>query len=100
MANKPKIFYNESEINAIMTGHAIESMEQEIMMRKKSEIEAAFFQKFGEPGAFKFSVVRTANHKWHGRSHSGRVIYRIIPDSARTYALLRKEPGWLDQFVD
>lgn len=100
MKNKPKIFYNESEINSIMTGHAMESMEQEIMMQKKSEVEAAFFQEFGVPGKFKFSVIRTSNHKWRGCFHSGRVIYRIIPDDARTYALLRQKPGWIDRFTN
>lgn len=95
------IYYDQSDegLKGIMSSHQIEDMEQQIMMQKKSEIEAAFFQKFGVEGSFKFSVVRTNNKKWYGRYHGGRVIFRIIPDDARTYALLRKYPGWIDQFL-
>ena len=102
MAHKIGIYYNDTStgLKGIMSSPEIASLEQEIMMRKKSEIEAAFLQKFGVPGAFKISVVRTSNKTWNGgKYYGGRVIYRVIPDSAKTYALLRKVPGWIDQFL-
>ena len=102
MTHKIGIYYDQSDtgLKGIMSSSQMEALEQEIMMQKKSEVEAAFLQKFGVPGAFKFSVVRTSNKTWFDKYHGGRVIYRIIPDDARTYALLRKEPGWIDQFIN
>lgn len=102
MPHKIGIYYdqNTNGINEIMSSHQMETLEQQIMIQKKSQVEAAFLQKFGVPGRFKFSVVRSnPSKRWSGKWHGGRVIYRIIPDSAQTYALLRKEPGWLDQFI-
>lgn len=99
--HKIGIYYNQSEsgLKGIMSSSQIENLEREIMMRKKSEVEAAFLQKFGVPGKFKFSVVRSSNKTWRGAYHGGRVIFRIIPDDGRTYYLLRKDPGWLNQFI-
>lgn len=101
MAHKIGIYYEENldGLQGIMSSSQLEQMEREIMLRKKSEVEAAFLQKFGVPGKFKFSVVRSSNKTWKGRRHAGRVIFRIIPDDARTYVLLRKVPGWIDQFI-
>lgn len=101
MTHKIGIYYEESMsgIQGIMSGHEMEALEREIMMRKKSEVEAAFLQRFGVPGTFKFSVVRSQNKTWGGHRYGGRVIFRIIPDDARTYALLRKVPGWINQFL-
>ena len=102
MANKAGFYYDQSDsgLKGIMSSHEMEEMERAIMMQKKSEIEAAFLQKFGVPGAFKFSVVRTPNKTWNGgHYYGGRVIFRIIPDNKRTYALLRKAPGWINQFT-
>ena len=100
--HKIGIYYDQSDngLKGIMSSQQMESLERQIMMQKKSEVEAAFLQKFGVPGAFKFSVVRSQNKTWNaGKFYGGRVIYRIIPDHARTYALLRKAPGWLDKFL-
>lgn len=101
MAHKIGIYYEESTngLKGIMSSSTMETMEKEIMMRKKGEVEAAFLQKYGVPGKFKFSVVRSQNKTWGGHRYGGRVIFRIIPDDARTYALLRKNPGWLNQFI-
>ena len=102
MARNIGIYYEQNigGVNEIMTSQKIENMEQQIMMQKKSEVEAAFLQTFGVPGKFKFSVVRSAPSKrWNNHWHGSRVIYRIIPDSAQTYTLLRTKPGWIDQFI-
>lgn len=101
MAHKIGIYYEESlnGIQGIMSSAEMENMERQIMMQKKSEIEAAFLQRFGVPGKFKFSVVRSNNKTWNEHRYGGRVIFRIIPDDARTYALLRRIPGWINQFL-
>ena len=101
MAHKIGIYYEESlnGIQGIMSSAEMENMERQIMMQKKSEIEAAFLQRFGVPGKFKFSVVRSDNKTWNKHRYGGRVIFRIIPDDARTYALLRRIPGWINQFL-
>lgn len=105
MAHKVGIYYDQSlsGLQGIMSSHQIEEMERSIMMQKKSQIEAAFLQEFGFPGAFKFSVVRSSNKTWGGRYHAGRVIFRVIPDNdadkGRTYSILRKHPGWINRFL-
>lgn len=103
MKHKISIGYEESTngISGVMLSPGLENMEREIMLRKKSEVEAAFLQSFGVQGEFKFSVVRsTFKNKigWNGR-HGYRVIFRIIPDNARTYAILRQHPGWINRFI-
>ena len=102
MVHKIGIYYDQSSngLKGIMSSPEMENLEREIMMQKKSEVEAAFLQKFGVPGVFKFSVVRSQNKTWNGgKFYGGRVIFRIIPDDARTYALLRTVPGWIEQFL-
>lgn len=107
MAHKIGIYYDQSNrgLKGIMSSPEMEAMEHDIMLRKKSQIEAAFLQTFGVPGSFKFSVVRSQNKTWNGgQFYGGRVIYRIIPDNGadkgRTYSILKANPGWIDQFVD
>lgn len=102
--HKIGIYYDQSGLDDIMTGHEMEEMERSIMLQKKSEIEAAFLQTFGVPGNFKFEVIRSShNRKWGKGYHGNRVIYRILPDSnmdkGRTSAILKAHPGWIDQFV-
>ena len=97
-----KIYYeaNGAELTEIMSSPKMEQAEANIMMQKKSEVEAAFLQRFGVPGAFRFSVVRSAPHKYWNKSwHGGRVIYRILPDDKRTRAILRAHLGWINQFL-
>ena len=102
MAHKIGIYYeqNANGINDIMTSHKMEAIEQQIMMEKKGQVEAAFFQTFGVVGKFKFSVIRSnPSKRWNNSWHAARVIYRIVPDSAQTYAILKKNPGWLGKFL-
>ena len=101
MVHKIGIYYNQKNdgIKGIISSAQMEALEQQIMMQKKNQIEAAFLQKFGVPGKFKTTVVYTPNKRWHGNYHGGRVIFRVVPDDARTYALLRREPGWINQFI-
>lgn len=104
---KVGIYYDQSNdgLLSIMASHKMKKLEYEIMMQKKSEVEAAFLQRFGVPGAFKFSVLVSDNPKYWNKSwHSGRIIYRIMPDNSadrgRTYAILKAHPGWINQFID
>lgn len=93
------IFFNENAVQEIMSSSKMESMEQEIMMQKKSEIEAAFLNEFGVPASFRISIIRSGNKTWHGRRFAGRVIFRVLPDDKRTRAILRQHPGWLGKFL-
>lgn len=104
---KVSFYYDQSDdgIKSIMSSHKIEKLEQEIMMQKKSEVEAAFLQRFGVPGAFKFSVFVSEHQiRWNKGWHTERMIYRILPDNSadrgRTYAILKAHPGWINQFID
>lgn len=83
-----------------MKSNKISSMEQNIMMRKLDQVKAAFLQDFGFEGKFKIESHSTsgATHT-HGKWHGGRTSWRITADDARTTAALKRQPGWLKQFV-
>ena len=98
--HKIGIYYDENSLRDILSSSKMENMEQQIMMSKKSQVEAAFLNHFGTTGSFKVSVVRSSNKTWKGKRFAGRVIFRIVPNDAKTYAILRKQPGWIEQFVN
>ena len=100
MAKKVGIYYDEKTIQSIMSGHEIETMEQNMMMQKKNEIEAAFFQKFGVQGKFEIRVVRSQNKTWNGgQRYAGRVIYRVHSADKKTGAILKAHPNFMKQFL-
>lgn len=90
--HKIGIYYNEYGIREIMKGEAISSLEQDIMMKKLSQIQAEFLQHFGFVGRFEVKRKET-------RSRRSRVAYRVVAADGRTTAALKKEPGWLAKFI-
>lgn len=92
MAHKIGIYYNEPALREIMKGNEISKMEQEIMTQKLSQVQAEFLQQFGFEGKFELKAVTT-------NSRRSRVTYRIVAANARTGAALKRQPGWLGQFI-
>jgi len=92
MAHKIGIYYNEGGLREIMKGPEISRIEQEIMMSKLSQVKAAFLQHFGFEGEFEIKRVDT-------NSRRSRTTYRVVANNARTTAALKREPGWLGQFI-
>lgn len=90
--HKIGIYYNEYGIREIMKGEAISSLEQDIMMKKLSQIQAEFLQRFGFTGKFEIKRVDT-------KSRRSRTSFRVVAADARTTAALKREPGWLAHFI-
>lgn len=89
---KVGIFYNESGMRSIMKSPQIDSMEQQIMMQKLSQVKAEFFSTFGFEGSF--DIKRT-----YTNSRRSRTTYRIVANDGRTTAALKRQPGWLAKFI-
>lgn len=85
-----KLKINQSGVReAILKGNAkLKSLEQDVMMRALSEVKAAFIQDFGTPGEFTLKY-----DPWPTRSG-----YQIQAADARTRAILKAHPRWLDRF--
>ena len=92
MAHKVGIYYNEPGIRSIMKGHNMASLEQEVMMKRLSQIKADFIQTFGFEGAFEIKA-KTTNSK------RSRITYRIVAANSRTTAALKRQPGWLAKYL-
>ena len=92
MVNKIGIYYNEEGFRAIMKGPEIAKLEQDIMMSKLNEVEAAFLQEFGFQGHFEVQRVDT-------QSKRSRTTYRIVASDKRTGAALKSNSGWLGKFI-
>lgn len=92
MAKKIGIYYDEQGLRNIMKGHNMSQLEQQIMMQKLSQVQAAFLQQFGFNGSFEIKAVTT-------NSRRSRVTYRIATADARTTAVLKRKPGWLGKFI-
>lgn len=92
MAHKIGIYYNEAGIRSIMKGHEIAQMEQDIMMKKLSQIKAEFLTTFGFDGSFEIERVDT-------KSRRSRTTFRIKAANGRTASTLKKQPGWLAKFI-
>lgn len=96
----PGIYYDESGLQNILSSSKVESIEQDIMLQKKTELETAFLHEFGTKGSFRVSIIRSNNKTWNGgHRYAGRVIFRIVPDDKKTYAILRGHPGWIKRFI-
>lgn len=71
---------------------------REAAEKSLSEARAAFLQTFGTDGEFNLQFV------WARASHPAapagalRPVYRIVAADAKTGAILKKHPRWLDQF--
>lgn len=91
---KVRTWLNDKGVQDILVhNNKLEAMEQEIMTRRLSEIQASFFQQFGVEGSFELKAVQTRP------SQSGnRIAFRIVASNAQTQAILRQNPGWLGQF--
>lgn len=92
MAGKIGIYYNEQTLRSIMKSPEIASMEQQIMMAKKSQIEAEFLQTFGFQGEFEIKRIDTSSRR-------SRTAFRVVAGNARTAAALKRQPGWLGRFL-
>lgn len=90
--HKVGIYYNEKAFRDIMKSNEISNLEQDFMMKKLNEIQAAFLQEFGFQGAFEIKRVDT-------NSRRSRTTFRVIANDARTTAVLKRQSGWLARFL-
>ena len=91
-----KIWWENAGFNEIMQGDKISTMEEEIMQQKLGEVEAAFFQEFGTEG--KFELEKSIGKP--SPKHAGRVSWSIKPANAKTTTILKRNSGWLGQFLN
>lgn len=92
MAHKIGIYYDEHGLREIMKGNEMYHLEQQAMMNKLTTVKAAFLNHFGFDGGFEIKAVET-------NSRRSRITFRIVPTDARTTAALKRESGWLGQFI-
>lgn len=90
--HKIGIYYNESGLREIMKGQKIADIEQQIMSQKLSQVQAEFLQHFGTEGNFIVKKVDT-------NSRRSRTTFRIVANDAKTSAMLKRQPGWLNKFL-
>lgn len=92
-----KIWFDKSGIEAIIKDNpSLQTMEQDIMMKRLDAVKAAFMQEFGFEGQFTIkSRVTQPSRRWGGR----RTAFMITPADAKTGATLNKHPGWLGKFT-
>lgn len=74
----------------ILYGAGAKKFEKEYMEKRRSEIEAAFLQKFGFSGNFELQYTPSRD----------RSAWRVRAADGRTNAALKREPGWLAQFAN
>lgn len=67
----------------------VQSIERQEMRGLIGIISAQFLQEFGYQGVFRVKEFYT-----------DRFSVKIEPADAKTAALLKKSPGWLDKFID
>lgn len=92
MTHKIGIYYDESGLRSIMKGPEIAQMEQDIMMKRLSQVKAEFLQTFGFEGGFEIK-------KFDTNSRRSRTAFKIVATNARTGAVLKSHPNWLAKFV-
>ena len=92
MTNKVGIYYDESGLRDILKGSEVAKIEQDIMLQKLGEVQAAFLQEFGFEGSFEVKKVDT-------QSKRSRTTFRIVASDKRTGASLKRQPGWLGRFI-
>lgn len=83
----------------IYRGSKLRNIEREVMERALSEVRAAFLQEFGFEGSFNLAFLYTkVGGKGIGYVNGSRPVYRIKATDAKTGAVLKRNPGWLDRF--
>lgn len=92
MTHKIGIYYDENGLRDILKGNEISQMEQQIMMERISRVQSEFLQRFGFNGKFEIKRIDT-------NSRRSRTTFRIVASDAKTTAVLKREPGWLDKFI-
>lgn len=85
-----KLKINQSGVREaiLKNNNKLKSLERDVMMRALSEVKAAFIQDFGTPGEFTLKY-----DPWPTRSG-----YQILANDAKTTAILKRHPRWLDRF--
>ena len=66
----------------------LQQLENQVMDNVLSEVRARFINEFGFEGRFKLAGFTT-----------DRSTYKIAAEDAKTAAILKRNPGWLDQFM-
>lgn len=91
-----KIYYNSSGVQDVLMGEKLANLEREMMESKLSEIQAQFVMDFGTEGAFMIEQHTSAPNPKFGTT---RTTFRIVATDAKTGAILKRHPGWLDKFI-
>lgn len=66
----------------------LQSLEQNLIQKIKSQVEASFLQDFGFQGKFDISGFMT-----------DRISFQIHGADAKTKTVLQRNPKWIDQFT-
>ena len=94
--SKVGFYYDEAGLSRLLQRDPdLQKLEQEIMMQKLDEVRARFLQDFGTEGAFELKAASTGG----GANHRPRTAFRICAADAKTGAILKRNPGWLGQFM-
>lgn len=74
-------------------------LEKQIMEKALSEITAGFLQEFGTEGKFELKFIRQKIGGKGARYVSGtRPVYKIVAADAKTGAILKAHPKWLEKY--
>lgn len=90
-----KIQLDWEGLEEILLGDGIVKVEREIMETRLAEVRAQFVTDFGTEGEFILEERVTEP----GRYGTARSAYKIAAGDARTTAILKRHPGWLNKFI-
>ena len=88
---KARIWLNKREIgrDILMDNTKLQTLEQHAIQNALNQAEAQFMSQFGFPGKFEIKAFKT-----------NRYNFKLVAADSRTGAVLKKNPGWLAQFVN
>ena len=77
----------------------LNQLEKEIMEKTLSQVQASFLQDFGTEGSFEIKFIRQKVGGKGARYVNGtKPVYKIVATDAKTGAILKQHPKWLDRF--
>lgn len=97
MSDNVRIWFDPSGMQDLLTNNSnLDALSRQMMEERAATARNQFVQDFGFTGTFNVEATVTSPSSKYGTT---RMSYRLSAGDARTTAALKKQPGWLNQFI-
>lgn len=99
MKQSIKFYLDQAGVQEVIYhGVGISELERQTIEKELSQVSAAFVSQYGTDGAFTVEFIRSKVNHPKAPAGATRPTYRIKAADAKTGAILKAHPRWLDQF--